>query len=326
MARITKDVSVGDDFKLRPKVISWERLWTFSGAPFARVMNPESKEIVGGWPVSNIHTDLAFAKSCGLPKIAASATQYQGYVVELMLDLFGFEWLSYGRMDTKFINLVDAGDTLVTSATVQSKEEKGSTTEFVFNVDCENQSGEKVLVGWASGSVGEVPAAGPEGYQKRVAELRADDRIQKVETPRREMAPLVYKVTPELNQQFCYGEEDFQPWYIHDTEFGPPIAHPGLILNFSNSTRSPSFQRGGPGREGGVNTQDEAFWYNPARVGKTLTVTWPSDFAGTYESRGRSYSISEIRVVDEDGLEIVRRLDRGTLAATPEDPYQKRKE
>jgi len=324
MARITRDASVGEQFKLRPKVVSWERLWTFSGAPFARAMDPETKELVRAWPVSNIHTDLAFAKSCGLPKIAASATQFEAYVVELMVDLFGVEWLTYGRMDTKFINLVDAGDTLVTSATVQSKEDKGAATEFVFNVDCENQVGQKVLVGWASGSTGKVAPAGLQGYQDRIAELRADERIQKAETPRRELAPLVYKVTPELNQQYCYGVEDFAPWYIHETEFGPPIAHPGLILNWSNATRSPAFVRGGPGREGGVHTQDEAFWYNPARVGKTITVTWPYDFAGTYETRGRSYSISEIRVVDEDGLEIVRRLSRSTLAASPEQPYAKR--
>ncbi len=31
----------------------------------------------------------------------------------------------------------------------------------------------------------------------------------------------------------------------------------------------------------------------------------------------------EILVVDEDGREIVRRLSRGTLAATPEQPYRK---
>ena len=326
MARITEDASIGEQFKLRPKVVSWERLWTFSGGPFGRVMNADTKEIAGGWPVSNIHTDLAFAKSCGLPKVAASATQFQGYVVELMIELFGPEWLTYGRLDTKFINLVDAGDILVTTGQVQSKEAQGDGTRFMLNVDCENQEGEKVLVGWASGCTGKAPPAGPEEYRNRLAELRADDRIQKAEARQGQLAPLEYVVTPELNQQYCYGEEDFSPIYIKETEFGLPIAHPGLILNWSNGTRSPSFARGGPGKEGGVHTQDEAFWYRPARVGKRLRVTWPSDFSGTYQTRGRTYSISETLVVDEDGREIVRRLSRNTLAATPEEPYQKRTE
>ena len=84
MPRITKDTKEGQEFDGQPKKISWERLWTFSGGPFANT----------GWPKKNVHTDLEFAKECGLPSVAASGTQNQGYVVQLMVDLFGVKWLS----------------------------------------------------------------------------------------------------------------------------------------------------------------------------------------------------------------------------------------
>lgn len=313
MAKISKDTKVGELFSGKPKIVSWQRLWAFSGGPFR----------AEGWPTKNIHTDLDFAKSCGLPYVAASATQFQGYAVELMIDLFGIGWLSHGRMDVKFPNLVNADDILITKAAVQSKNMQGGATRFTLGIHCENQRGDKVLVGWAMGTVGKAARGSLEEYKDRVAELKADDTVNTREETR-QLAPLEYLVTPELNQQYCYGEEDFKPWYVEETEFGSPIAHPGLILNWSNATRSPAFVRGGPGREGGVHTQDECFWYNPARVGKKIKVTWPTDFSAYYERRGRTYTISEILVVDEDGREIVRRLSRGTLAASPEQPYKKR--
>jgi acyl dehydratase len=136
-----KDTKEGQQFSGNPKKISWERIWTFSGGPFKR----------SGWPSSNVHTDLEFAKDCGLPTVAASATQYQGYVVQLMISLFGFEWLSHGTMDVKFIRIVDAGDILVPKAVVRSKEIEGSTTKFTLEVWIENQRGEKVLVGYSTG-------------------------------------------------------------------------------------------------------------------------------------------------------------------------------
>jgi len=238
-------------------------------------------------------------------------------------------------MDVKFPNLVDAGDVLTARATVTAREAvRGarvtvSTREavmgaakFRLDVSCDNQRAEKVLIGWATGFTGKVSPSGPEEYRARIAELMADSTIQRRQGER-ELKPLEYVVRPELNQQYCYAQEDFKPWYVEETEFGPPIAHPGLILNWSNATRSPAFVRGGPGREGGVHTHDEAFWYSPARVGEKVRVTWPTGFLGVYQRRGRTYTVSEILVVGEDGREIVRRLSRSTLAATPETPYAK---
>ena len=141
MAIITKETKEGQEFGGRAKRISWERLWTFSGGPLAN----------SGWPKKNVHTDLEFAKECGLPNVAASATQNQGYVVQLMIDLFGPAWLSHGTMDVRFVGLTKVLDVVVPKAVVKSMEVQDKQIRYLMDVWVENQRGEKVLVGTATG-------------------------------------------------------------------------------------------------------------------------------------------------------------------------------
>ena len=311
MALITRDTSEGESFTGKPKSVNWERLWTFSGGPFK----------LEGWPARNIHTDLVYANASGLPnKVAASATQFEGYIVQLMIDLFGVEWLLSGSLDVKFISIVHAGDIIATNAMVQSKETQADATKFTMDVYCENQRGEKVLVGLATGFVGTVIPSGLDEYNERLVELKTlCTRLSPAGGT--QLAPLEYTVTSELNQQFLYAEEDFHHRYIEETESGPPIVHPALILNWSNGTRSTSYraptlqsgQQSGQSIQAGLHSRDEAFFYNPARVGKKLKVTWTT--VGSYEKRGRPYNTQEILIVDEDGLEIMRRLSYNTTAS-----------
>jgi hypothetical protein len=279
MEKVKLDSKKDQVFSGKPKKVSWERLWTFSGGPFN----------LTGWPKKNIHTDPEFAKSCGLPCMAASATQYMGYVAELMIDLFGVQWLSHGTNDLKFIAVVDAGDTLVTKAQIKSKEVQGIAARFTLDVWCENQKGAKVLVGSATGVVGNgnFPPIKP-----------SLDKGDVKSAPLLE--PFEYLLSPELNQQYL----------------GSPIGHPGLLLNMSNGPRSPSF-RLGPG-EAGFHSRDETFFLQPARVGKKMKVIWK--WIGTYEKRDRPYRLSASVVVDEDGVEIMKRFVHATVASKQ---YQK---
>jgi len=48
-------------------------------------------------------------------------------------------------------------------------------------------------------------------------------------------------------------------------------------------------------------------------VGKKLKVSWKS--MEGYEKRGRPYRVNEALVVDENGLEILRKLSHGTIAS-----------
>jgi hypothetical protein len=223
-----------------------------------------------------------------------------GYVTELMIDLFGVEWLGHGTQDVKFIAVVDAGDILVAKAQIKGKEVQDSAARFTMDVWCENQKGAKVLVGSATGRVGKwsFPPIKPTMGRGDVKAVPPLD-------------PFEFLLTPELNQQYLYAEEDFHPRYIEGTKSSFPIGHPGLLLNMSNGTRSPSY-RLGPG-EAGFHARDETFFLNPAKVGKKIKVIWK--WGGTYEKRGRPYRLSECVVVDEDGLEIMKRLAHSTVAS-----------
>jgi len=293
---IDKDVQEGKKFAGKAKKVSWERIWAFSGGPFSNT----------GWPKKNIHTDLEFAKNIGLPSVAASATQYMGYVIELLIDLFGVPWLSHGQMDVKFINeVVNAGDILVAKAEVQSVDSRNDPTRFTLGVSCENQKGTVVLGGSAVGfwGKGNVPKSQPRVPTEVVPEAAGRKAF--------DLEPFEFLVRPELNQQYLFAEEDFGPWYLEQRESGTPIVHPALLLNMSNATRSPSYRL--DPRQAGIHARDEAFFLNPARVGKKFRVTWEG--IGYYQKRGRTYHMNRTRVVDEDGLEIMVRLAHGTIAS-----------
>jgi len=143
MVILTQDTKEGAEFSGRPKVVSEGRVYAFSGGCFSEP----------GWPKKNVHTDLEFAKNCGLPTRVVSATQYMGYLVELMLHLFGESWLNHEKLNLKFIAPVDVGDRLTPKAVVRSREIEGCCVKFHLDVWCENQHGSKVAIGTASGLV-----------------------------------------------------------------------------------------------------------------------------------------------------------------------------
>lgn len=143
MAVITKDTQEGYELSGNLKAVTEERVYAFSGG------FPKG----ASWPAKNIHTDLEFAKSCGLPTRAASGAMSEGYLTELMIDLFGENWLKEGTMSLKFIAMVDSGDILLPKAIVRSRETEGFEVRFVMDVWCENQHGNKVVVGTATGLV-----------------------------------------------------------------------------------------------------------------------------------------------------------------------------
>ncbi len=124
-----------------------------------------------------------------------------------------------------------------------------------------------------------------------------------------EFEPLELLVTAEMNQQYVYAEEDYNPIYLEETEQGPPLIHPALILNMSNDTRSPSFSM--PPGTAGLHARDVVAFCNPARLGKKLIMRWK--IIEKYAKRERPYKVVETLVFDEDGVQILRRLQHVTM-------------
>jgi acyl dehydratase len=141
MVPITKDALEGSEFAGRVRTVTLERINLFSGG-YPRGPN---------WPAKNIHTDLEAAKRCGLKTRAASGAMFEGYLADLMVDLFGVDWLNYGTMKLAFINVVDKDDMVIPKGIVKSKEMVDSSVEFTLDLWCENQYGIKVVVGTGKG-------------------------------------------------------------------------------------------------------------------------------------------------------------------------------
>ena len=83
--------------------------------------------------------------------------------------------------------------------------------------------------------------------------------------PGDEFDPLTFTVTEEMNDQYLYAEQDHHPRYRW-------LAHPGLLLNMSNNTRSPSFYL--PPGWAEIHARESLSFLRPANVGDELTVTW----------------------------------------------------
>lgn len=126
-----------------------------------------------------------------------------------------------------------------------------------------------------------------------------------------EFEPFEFVVTPELNQQYLYAEEDFNPRYIEVTERGQPIVHPGLLYNMSNNTRSPSFYL--PPGWGEIHAAEETEFLNPGRVGKKFRINWK--VVEAYEKRGKPWHVLEITITDEDNIIIMRRKMTNTFVS-----------
>lgn len=120
--------------------LSLERVLAFSGGPFARP----------NWPDRNLHTDLEKAREAGLSGVIVSATQFEGYLVDLLIDLFGDIWFTAGTIETRIPRSLMLDDVVQAKAVLQAVHDDGESRNYTMDVSCENQHGEQVLVGKAS--------------------------------------------------------------------------------------------------------------------------------------------------------------------------------
>ena len=122
-------------------------------------------------------------------------------------------------------------------------------------------------------------------------------------------APLEFTVTPSMNELFLYAIQDYHPRYWQETEDGPPIVHPVLLLQMSPRTRSPSWNLA-PGM-GSVLGQESTAFITPGRADQTFRVEWT--ILDVYEKRGRPYHNTETLIHDASGALIMRRQLHSTF-------------
>ena len=128
-----------------------------------------------------------------------------------------------------------------------------------------------------------------------MAETRYAHELQ----PGEEYEPLHFSIPADLNQQFLYTIEDFNPVYL-----GPRAQiHPMILLHMSARTRSPSF-RVAPNM-GSVFARENVRFLRPAYVDEKLLTTWK--IKDVYEKNGRLYQSMTIRITAEDGAMVIDR-------------------
>lgn len=123
-----------------------------------------------------------------------------------------------------------------------------------------------------------------------------------------ELEPFTFQVTEEFNENFLHSVEDFHPRYMTGENGNPPIIHAGLLFNFSNLTRSPTFSL--PAGVAAIHTHEEATFYEPAPVGSTITVSWK--ILDTFEKRERLYQVVEALITTDSGIKVLRRVSTNT--------------
>jgi len=101
----------------------------------------------------SIHTDDELAKKVGLPGTVAAGMMLVDYLSEMLTNFFGTGWIQGGKIAVSFILPVRAGDGVTAKGVVRDKLSEGPATRLILDVWCENQRGEKVTAGTASGLV-----------------------------------------------------------------------------------------------------------------------------------------------------------------------------
>lgn len=130
--------------------------------PIVRTLSQEkmtaySEDSANALRGQSIHVQPEVAKARGFPATVAQGLMSADYISELMTGVFGQGWLMGGRLSLAFVRPALCGDTLSANGRLIDRADEGSFVRDMYDVWCENQRGEAVTVGTASGL---VPARG----------------------------------------------------------------------------------------------------------------------------------------------------------------------
>ena len=136
--------TTGTEFRLAPRMMTRERMRWY--VDIQETVQQDTGRIVTQPPT--IHDDDAYAKKQGLPGIIADGMVSTNWILGLLVDVFGEDAASKGRLRTKYIAPIYEDHIVVTCARVASVvgNESGETV-YDLEVWCEDNTGKKVTVG-----------------------------------------------------------------------------------------------------------------------------------------------------------------------------------
>jgi 3-hydroxybutyryl-CoA dehydratase len=98
-----------------------------------------------------IHVDPEFGKKTFLRGTIAHGFISLSYLSEMLRNFFGKNWVQGGELDIAFIAPTRPGDLITARGMIQEIKEMESGAEVRLEVWCENQNGQKTVVGSAKG-------------------------------------------------------------------------------------------------------------------------------------------------------------------------------
>jgi acyl dehydratase len=125
----------------------------FAIASGVKKITLDKSRIFQGWPSArNRHTDYAAAQATGLREPNVNGAQSAEILGELFIKFFGTGYLG-GTMSINFLGFVLPNDELTARAVLVDKRPEGERVRLVLDIWLENERGQKVLAGTASGLV-----------------------------------------------------------------------------------------------------------------------------------------------------------------------------
>ena len=97
-----------------------------------------------------IHTP-DYAKKHGMRGALVGGSTLLSYVLEMLYDYFGQNWLTQGKISVKYIGGgAINGDVVTAHGMIKQREEQENGAQVTLDVWLENQKNEKIVVGEAS--------------------------------------------------------------------------------------------------------------------------------------------------------------------------------
>jgi len=106
-------------------------------------------------------------------------------------------------------------------------------------------------------------------------------------------------VTPEDVEAYAFAVDDHHPWFLGDSPFGGPIAHPTLLANQALMMRHSRYVV-----HAGLHARMEFEFLEPIRPG--VRARSRGKVVDKYERRGKPYMVTEFTTEAEDGTVLVR--------------------
>ena len=117
--------------------------------PVVRLVNQEHMTLFDDEGRINIHTDGDFARAHALPAAIAAGNHTLSFVIEMLHDAFGDDYLHDSSLDVRFLAPVYAGDRVRAGGVITQREPSAAGERLTIAVWCENQRGRLVAAGTA---------------------------------------------------------------------------------------------------------------------------------------------------------------------------------